>query len=134
MKEKFNKFMYGRNGPNELSKFLIIISFISIVVSYMTKEYFSIFLNYFGFITLIYANYIVFSRKIEQRKKQNQEFLYFTKKITNKFKNLKVRITQRKNYKFYKCENCKTILRVPKGKGNIKIKCTNCGHTMIKKS
>ena len=32
----------------------------------------------------------------------------------------------KKNYKYFKCKNCKAQLRVPKGKGKINVTCPKC--------
>lgn len=39
-----------------------------------------------------------------------------------------------KEHRIYKCPNCKTYLRVPRGKGKILITCNNCGHKLNKKT
>lgn len=39
-----------------------------------------------------------------------------------------------KEHKIYKCPNCKTYLRVPRGKGKILITCNSCGHKFNKKT
>ena len=46
----------------------------------------------------------------------------------------KERWQQRKEYKFFTCPACKTVLRVPKGEGKIKLVCRKCGTSFVKKS
>ncbi len=46
----------------------------------------------------------------------------------------KERKESKKLYKYYKCPKCKTELRVPKGKGKIKIKCPKCQEQFIKRT
>ena len=45
----------------------------------------------------------------------------------------KERRAQRKDYRFFKCPGCGTMLRVPRGKGKIHIKC-KCGYTLYRKT
>ena len=33
---------------------------------------------------------------------------------------------------FYRCPSCRTLLRVPRGKGKIKLVCRKCGTSFIK--
>ena len=47
---------------------------------------------------------------------------------------LKFASKDRKNYIYFKCKNCKQELRIPKGKGKIKVICPHCKHEEIKKS
>ena len=39
-----------------------------------------------------------------------------------------------KVYAYYRCPKCRTELRVPRGKGKIKIKCPKCGEEFIKRT
>ena len=47
---------------------------------------------------------------------------------------LRERWSQRRDYKFFRCPSCRTLLRVPKGKGKIKVVCRKCGNSFIKKT
>ncbi|QQK07285.1 hypothetical protein [Miniphocaeibacter halophilus] len=134
MKEKMYKFMSGRNGPNAFSRFLSVLSLIAIIASFFFDNIVRQILFWFGFLLIVYSNYIVFSKNIAKRSIENQDFLRLKNKFTGRFSKLKMIFKQRKEYKFFKCENCKTTLRVPKGKGKIKVHCKKCGHDMIKKS
>ncbi len=40
----------------------------------------------------------------------------------------------RDTYRFYRCKQCKKMMRVPKGKGKIKITCPQCHSQIIKKT
>ncbi len=134
MKDKLYKFMIGRNGVNELSRFLSIFSMIVVIISLFLKNKFGTILVLFGFGMLIYSNMIIFSKNLTKRRAENQDYLRLRNKFTSKFTNGKMMWKQRKEFKFFKCSNCKTILRVPRGKGKIKVHCKRCGNDMIKKS
>ena len=41
---------------------------------------------------------------------------------------------EEKTHAFFRCPQCGKELRVPKGKGKIKIRCPNCSHEFIRKS
>ena len=48
------------------------------------------------------------------------------------FRSLGERWRQRRDYKFFRCPQCRTLLRVPRGKGKIKIVCRKCGNSFIR--
>jgi len=38
-----------------------------------------------------------------------------------------------KEYRYFKCPKCQQSLRAPKGRGTIKVTCSNCQNQFIKK-
>lgn len=43
-------------------------------------------------------------------------------------------VKDRKNYKYFQCPSCHQKIRVPKGRGKIRIHCPKCGHDFEKKT
>lgn len=128
LKNKFINFMYGRNGADELSRFILYVSFVILIPSGFIKN------NTIRFVftmlfwcAVIYSYFRVFSKNINKRRLEN-------KRYTDKVAYLKQRFTQRKQYKFFNCPKCKTHLRVPKGAGKITITCNKCGHQFDRKA
>ena len=131
MKEKFQRFMMGRYGMDELSKVYMVATMVSLVLSMITR--FNAF-YVLGLLLLVYSYYRMFSKNIQKMYNQNQKYLQFKYKLVGKWNNLKKRFVQRKEYHFYKCPQCKQKVRVPRGKGKISITCPKCRHEFIKKS
>ena len=78
---------------------------------------------------------------IIRKAKEEAEIIKKNKNIEakEKFIALKRRISgnlhrDRKNYSYFSCPSCRTLVRVPKGKGNIRITCPKCGETFVRKS
>ena len=121
------RFMCGRNGVDQFSNFLIIISFIFLVPTlFISGSIRWIFIILF-WATVIYSYFRIFSKNVYKRQKENNWFL-------TKTKYYKTVITESKNYRFYTCPKCHTHLRVPRGVGNITITCKNCGYEFDKKA
>ena len=76
----------------------------------------------------------IFSRNVYKRRQENQKYLRMTSGVRGYFRGLRERWSQRKDYKFYRCPSCHTLLRVPRGKGKIKLVCRKCGTSFIKKT
>ena len=72
-----------------------------------------------------YANY---------EKGVGQNYLKLTGGVRSWFRLQKSRWKDRKEYRYYRCRECKAPLRVPKGKGNIRIRCPKCRYEMQAKS
>jgi len=120
--------MIGRYGPDHLGIAMVILSFIL-----------SLLYAFIGYIPLLYLSYFVFgltifrmlSRNVIRRRAENDKFIRYWWPVRMKIKNLIQKIKDKLKYKYYKCPSCKTKLRVPKGKGKIKITCPKCWEWLI---
>ena len=113
MREKFIRFMNGRNGMDELARAESWVVMILLLVS-----------MYFR----------VFSRNVNKRYAENQKFLNARYEWTVKAERRKKRFAQRKQYKFFKCPMCKQEVRVPRGHGKICITCPKCREQFVRRS
>ena len=122
-------YMRGRYGQDELNRFLMIVSLVLLVVSIVVPE-----ANYIVFVLLGWCIYRCYSKNFAKR----YEELQYYRKVSAKPKQwlaLQKRIwDERDTHRYFTCEQCKTTLRVPKGKGKIEVTCPKCGDKKIRKS
>ena len=124
-------FMYGRYGYDELSQFLSKTALLCVIVGLFAYPGF--------FCGLAMALYLVtmfrmYSQNIMKRKQERDAYLRRTQPLRDWQALQKRKFNDRKTHKFYRCSQCKTSLRVPKGKGKIKIHCPKCGAEIVKKT
>lgn len=132
IREKIQQFMYGRYGNDSLGKFLVIAGLVLYLLgTFIAKLNF---LRIPAIVLLIFAYYRMFSKNIAKRQSENAKFCSAKNKLFVYLKNIKERWVQRKDFKFYTCPSCKATLRVPKGRGKIKIVCRKCGNSFLGKS
>ena len=131
MKEKFYRFMQGRYGNDELSKFLVGVSMVFIILNLLTKS--GIF-NLLFWVCLIYSYFRMFSKNHSARYAENQKYLALKNKWAYKWENHKRMREQKKIYHIYNCPYCKQKIRIPKGKGSIIITCPKCKQEFGKRS
>lgn len=134
MKERIAKFMAGRYGNDQLGRALLVIDVILLLLASMFSESLGALFTPLAVILLVFIYYRMLSRNIYKRQEENGKYLRFKYKITSKLKVLKERWVQRKEYKFFTCPSCRTTLRVPRGRGKIKIVCRKCGTSFVGKS
>ena len=132
MREKLIRFMTGRNGADNLSRAVSFIVVALLVVGLFTDHEVSRVLWVFAVLGMVYVYFRIFSRNVYKRRTENQKYLRMTPGIRGYFRGLRERWSQRKDYKFYRCPSCRTLLRVPRGKGKIKLVCRKCGTSFIK--
>ena len=134
MKQKFARFMYGRYGMDELSKFLTYVGLILLVLSVFLGQTVRLAALVIA-VLMVAATYIrTFSKKIEKRRAENVKFMKLKKPVSDSLKLRRDMWTQRKDFKFFKCPSCKAVLRVPKGKGKLRVVCKKCGTAFEKKT
>ena len=123
--------MMGRYGNDALNRFLFGVAAVCILLSAITK------IRIFATLCLILLAYCYFrmlSRDIPRRQSEYYKYYRIRSKLFVYLKNIKERFVQRKEYKFFTCPSCKAMLRVPRGRGKIKIVCRKCGNSFIGKS
>lgn len=134
MKEKLQRFMYGRYGLDSFGKFTIIVSLVLMLLANFAPARLGSVLSLLCWALLIYTYFRMFSRHTYKRACENRAYLTKTAKVRHFFTSQKSIMAQRKTHHIYKCPTCKQKIRVPKGKGRIEIRCPKCNTTFIKKS
>ena len=134
MKDRFYNFMAGRNGVDQLSRTLTIVSVILIILRVFIRNEAGSVLSALGLALLIYAYFRMFSRNVYQRRTENYHFCRFWLRISNGIKDRLERLRQSRDYRFFRCPSCTAMLRVPRGKGRIRVTCRKCGTSFERKS
>lgn len=135
MREKFARFFVGRNGSDQLARCVSVISLILLVLSLVIKnDNLRVSLWLLAIIGIIYVYFRVFSRNVYKRQAENSRYLAKIGSIKGYFRSLGERWRMRKDYRFFRCPSCRTMLRVPKGKGKLKVVCRKCGTSFVRKS
>ena len=131
MKEKFLRFMAGRYGVDQLSRFL---SFVALALIVLNLFFRSSVLWILGLAVLVLTYVRMFSKNSEKRRKENERYLQLKYKLTSGFRNWNDRRKQSRDYVFFRCPSCHAMLRVPRGKGKIRVTCRKCGNAFEKKT
>lgn len=123
--------MIGRYGQDELGKFILSLTLILLVINLFVK---TSALSAVALMLIFYSYYRTFSRDTSARYAENKKFLDTIEPLSRKFFTSKNKYENRKVYKYIKCPSCKLEMKVPKGKGKIKVTCKSCGNKFIIKS
>lgn len=123
--------MAGRYGYDELSRAMSIIALICLLVAMFTGWPL---LSTVALILWVWALIRSYSKNISKRQLERQSYLRLTGRIKSWFGTKKRAWSERKTHCYFKCPNCKKTLRVPKGKGKIKITCPECKTQITKKT
>lgn len=130
IRNALQRFMYGRNGGDHLSLFLLAVYFILYLLAALTD------LGLLGLIGDIFAVIALFrmlSRNLPKRRDENARFLKTIEPV-RRWLRLQKTIHTDKEHRYFKCPNCGQQLRVPRGKGKITVTCRGCGASFQEKS
>lgn len=130
--------MRGRYGVDQLSNGLVFLFFILILIGILTRN--TIF-TWIALIPMILSYYRMFSKNFSKRYNENRIYTNLMSpvydlldKIKGFFNRKIKRFKTRKEYKYFKCPNCKQELRVPRGRGEITVTCPKCKQSFDRKS
>lgn len=128
---RLQQFVAGRYGTDSFSAFLNICGLIFAILGNFKALRF---LYFVGLIMILYSSFRVLSKNFVARQKELNRFLRWSEKPKAEMKLMGNRFRDRKTHRYYKCKNCKTVMRVPKGRGKIEITCPRCRAKSIRKT
>ena len=108
------RFMAGRYGSDRLNQCLLGAAFVLLLISAIGGRQ----VQWMS----IWSMFRMYSRNIEARRRENAAFLRFFSRLTDK------------QYRYFRCPGCRQVVRVPRGKGKINIRCPKCSRQFIKKT
>ena len=117
------RFMSGRYGGDQLNNALLVLSIVLVLVNTFTH---SALLYFITLAVMVWSIYRSMSRKIYDRRRENEWFLGIVGKVRSFFNLQKRKFTDRKTYVYRTCPNCKKTLRLPKQKGSHTVCCPCC--------
>ena len=130
IRNKLRQFMIGRCGADQLSLATMWVAIILWLVYSLTHW---MILYVISMVAIIYTIFRMFSRKLDKRRAENARFLAKIRPMQRKLSTT-VSHLKDKEHRYFRCPNCKQQMRVPKGKGRIRITCRSCGITFEEKS
>jgi len=128
---KMQRWMYGRYGVDELYRAVSVVSLILLLLSWILDLDVLLFL---ALALLIWSLFRCFSKNIYKRRRERDTYLRLLGEVKGWFRFQKRKWTERKTYRYFKCPKCKANLRVPRGKGKIRITCSKCHEEIVRKS
>ena len=125
------KYMAGRRGADELSLALLIAG---ALLSLLSTILHTPVLSLLSMTVYIYTLFRMFSRNLEKRHAENAAFLKFWNGMTSGIRQFFNRLKNMKKYKYFKCPECKSRLRLPRGVGEVTVTCGKCHHAFKQKA
>lgn len=135
MRMMLERMFMGRNGMDQLNTAVLGLGLVCWVASMLIPVQ--------GFQTILYYAFVLaagvciyraLSRNVAKRQEENRKFLRKTGRFRNTKESWQTKAEQKRQFKIFKCPSCGVKLRVPRGKGKIRVTCRQCGATFEEKS
>ena len=129
------RFMYGRNGMDQLNRALIFLylglcvlrTILLLALESIVPARIADVLLWGVLVGLFFR---MFSKNLSKRRAENAAYM---NKVVYPLRQALSR-SRDKEHKYFTCPNCRTVCRVPRGKGRIVITCPKCGAEIHGKS
>ncbi|MCC6098426.1 MAG: hypothetical protein DUD33_02250 [Coriobacteriaceae bacterium] len=122
-KGKLEEFMRGRNGADELGVACLELAVILAIINIFAGN------GVIYVITLALLAYAIFrmvSTNVNQRRRESMAFAEKLGPVRPWISNPAAAYKNARTYKHATCPNCHQRVRVPRGKGHIRITCPRC--------
>jgi hypothetical protein len=125
--------MQGRYGMDDLNRCLywsfLVLFILELIIPFRPVK------AVLGWVTLaiiIWETFRMLSRNIPKRYSENLKFLDMTAGLRRAMRLNRRKFDDRRTYRYFKCPGCGQEVRVPKGKGRIRITCPKCHQSFEK--
>ncbi len=121
--DRIRELMVGRYGVDDLSKCLMTVTLILFILSLFVRNKM---LYLAALVVCFYTWYRMLSEQFQQREKENAIYQRVRASMKKLLKAQKRRIDGSRDFCFFTCPGCGQEVRVPRGKGRIRITCPKC--------
>ena len=121
---RIQQFMQGRYGPDKLTQVLLWTGLAVYIVNLFLRWPILVFVS---LALYAFAIFRMLSKNRAARAKENQQFFQFWYSLKTKLGQLRLRLKNMREYKYFHCSQCRTMLRSRRGNGKRMITCPKCG-------
>ena len=131
LKDFFRRYMTGRNGVDRLASDVLIAS---ILIHFLALIFYAPFLDLLGKIGCLYVIFRILSRNVSARYAENSRYCAFRTRMMADIAQFFVRVKNSGKYKYFRCPQCNSRLRLPRKVGEVTVTCGKCKHAFRKKA
>ena len=131
LKMWISRFMEGRYGPDQFGIFTLVFG---LVLSLLSGVIGLPVIGLLGTGLYIYTLCRLFSKNRNKRIAENQKYVALSSNTKTKARQFILRQKNKKDYKYFRCPQCKVLLRMKRGTGDKEITCAKCKHQFHQKA
>ena len=120
---KMAEWLRGRQGPDDLTVFCVDVAMVLVLINAFAHVGV---LSFVALAVLAYGIFRIQSRNLGARARENEAFLRALGPARPWFQNPRAAWGELRAYKHVRCTSCKQKVRVPRGKGRLRVTCPKC--------
>lgn len=124
LNRKAAEFMRGRNGADELAVCAGLLALVLAVVNIFARQ---VWLTVVVVLLVAYAVFRIVSPDVAARRKENEAVMERLGPARLWLRNPPAALKESREYKHACCPRCNQVVRVPRGKGLVRVTCPRCG-------
>ena len=120
---KLAEWLRGRQGPDDLAVFSVNLAIVLVLVNVFART------SWLGWVALVLVAYAMFriqSKNLGARARENAAFLKALGPVRPWIQNPRAAWSELRAYRHVRCTSCKQRVRVPRGKGRLRVTCPRC--------
>ena len=121
--DKMVEWSRGRHGADELSTAVANVAFVLIVIDLFAR---TSWMSLASLVLLGYAWFRISSKNSVKRSQENAAAMKAAGPIISFFANPVAAAREQKSYKHLACPHCGQRMRIPRGKGKVRVTCPKC--------
>lgn len=125
------RFMSGRYGGDRLS---ITCLWTAIILSLIGSFSGVSLLSLISLVLYGWTLYRMMSRNLVRRRLENDKFERFFNPISTRARQSLNRLKLRRKYKYFRCPQCRSMLKLPRKVGEVTMTCGKCGNQFRQKA
>ena len=120
---KVAEWLRGRQGPDDLAVFCVNLAMVIVLVNVFAHVGA---LSFVALAVLAYGIFRIQSKNLGARARENEAFLNALGPVRPWVQNPRAAYGELRAYKHVRCTSCKQKMRVPRGKGKLRVTCPKC--------
>lgn len=118
------EWLRGRQGPDDLAVFCVDLAVVVLLVNVFARV---TWLGWAALLLVAYAMFRIQSKNLGARSRENAAFLKGLGPVRPWVQNPRAAWGELRTYKHVRCASCHQRVRVPRGKGKLRVTCPRCG-------
>ena len=123
MEQRLAEWMRGRNGVDELGNFALGLALVLVIANVFLRTFV---MSVLALVLMGYAWWRMSSKNLSAREGENRAFVSLLGPIRPWVRNPRAAFAEARAYKHFKCPSCGQRVRVPRGKGKLRVRCPRC--------